>query len=98
MAAYIAAVFYATMVASALVMDVAFSALGLVPKRNPDIRIEMTQFSLNYTFWLNVVFGLLALYLLWLSRRHPMDHAHHDHAAHGGDHGSEFQHHEHHYR
>src|SRR5207302_7652355 len=63
MAAYIAAVFYATMVIASLLMDVAFTGLGLVPQPNPDIRAEMTRFSLNYTFWLNLIFGALAVYL-----------------------------------
>jgi uncharacterized protein len=77
MAAYIAVIFYTTMVAAALFMDVAFTALGLVPQSNPDIRAEMTHFSLNYTFWLNVAFGIIAAYLFWLAKRHPMEHTHH---------------------
>jgi MFS family permease len=46
MAAYIGAVFFATMVISGLVMDVAFTALGLVPPPNQSIRAEMAHFSL----------------------------------------------------
>jgi hypothetical protein len=42
MAAYIAAVFYATMVISGLIMELAFQALGLIPKPTGDIRAEMT--------------------------------------------------------
>jgi hypothetical protein len=36
-------------IGDALLMDVVFSALGLVPALNPDIRAEMVHFSLNYT-------------------------------------------------
>jgi uncharacterized protein len=79
MATYIAGVFFATMVLSALVMDVAFSALRLVPPPNPDIRAEMVHFSLNYTFWLNVAFGTLAAWLWHLNRRHPMAMHHQGH-------------------
>ena len=61
MAAYIAAVFYATMVVSALIMDVAFNALGWIPPSRPNMHAEMVQFSLNYTFWLNIAFGVLAV-------------------------------------
>jgi uncharacterized membrane protein YraQ (UPF0718 family) len=87
MAAYIAAVFYATMVAAALLMDVAFSALGWVPQRRPDIHAEMVHFSLNYTFWLNLAFGAIAVALFWLARRQPAhDHAHHGHEHHGHHH------------
>jgi hypothetical protein len=77
MAAYIGAVFFATMVLSGLVMDVVFTALRLVPRPNPDIRAEMVHFSLNYTFWLNIAFGALAAWIYFLSRKHPM-HMHHD--------------------
>jgi len=84
MAAYIAAVFYATMVASALIMDVAFNALGWIPATRPDMHAEMVHFSLNYTFWLNIVFGSVALALFLLARRHPMAHGHCEHHAHAG--------------
>ena len=82
MTAYIFAVFFATMVLSALVMDGAFSALHLVPKPNPNVRHDLAVFSFNYTFWLNLAFGALAAYLWWLNRRNPMDH----HAHAGGGH------------
>ena len=82
MAAYIAAVFYATMVVAALIMDLAFNALGWVPTRRPNLRAEMVHFSINYTFWLNLVFGALALWLFLLSRRAPAQHAHCEHHAH----------------
>jgi hypothetical protein len=73
MAAYIGAVFYAAMVVTAIVMDVAFSALGWVPAHHPGaMRAEMVQFSLNYTFWLNLVFGAIALALVVLARRAPV--------------------------
>jgi len=79
MAAYIGGVLYATMVLAALVMDLAFTGFGLVPDHATDVRAHLTRFSLNYTFWLNVLFGALAVYLFWMARRHPMTH---DHAVH----------------
>ena len=79
---YIFAVFFTTMVLSAVVMDGAFSALHLVPQPNPNIRHDLTMFAFNYTFFLNVVFGALALYLWLLNRRNPMEHA--CHAEHDG--------------
>lgn len=92
MAAYIAAVFYVTMVLASLAMDLIFTVLGQVPAPNPNIHAEMTSFSLNYTFWLNMIFGGLAVYLFWLNRKHPMEHAHH-HPAGGAD--RDHQHHHH---
>ncbi len=82
MAAYIAGVFYATMVVSALIMDLAFNALGWIPQRRPNMQAEMVHFSLNYTFWLNVAFGVLAVLLFILARRHPMRSGHCEHHAH----------------
>jgi uncharacterized protein len=81
---YIFGVFFATMVLSGILMDLAFSALHMVPKPNPNIRHDLTLFSFNYTFWLNMVFGALALYLWWLNRSNPMDHACHDEAGAAG--------------
>jgi uncharacterized membrane protein YraQ (UPF0718 family) len=82
---YIAAVFFVTMVLAALVMDAAFHALHLVPRPNPNLRVQLTSFAIDATFWLNLVFGALALWLFVVDRRHPMEHhgAHHEaHAAH----------------
>ena len=79
MAAYIAAIFYVTMVVSALIMDVAFNALGWIPANRPDVHADLAQFSLDYTFWLNVVFGLAAVALFTLARRQPMQHGHCEH-------------------
>jgi uncharacterized membrane protein YraQ (UPF0718 family) len=72
MAAYIGAVFYASMVLSALVMDVAFGTLGWIPRHHPNVQAEMVHFSVNYTFWLNLVFGLIAVALVVLAKRNPM--------------------------
>lgn len=77
MALYIFAIFFTTMAFSAIVMDGAFSALHLVPKPNPNIRHDLTMFAFNYTFWLNLAFGALAVYLWLLDRAHPMQHGCH---------------------
>ena len=74
---YIFGIFFTTMVLSAIAMDAAFSALHLVPKPNPNVRHDLTTFSLNYTFALNLAFGALGLYLWWLSRKNPMNHGCH---------------------
>lgn len=76
MAAYIGGVFYITMAAAALIMDGAFNLLGWIPPHNRNIHAEVTHFSLDYTFWLNLVFLALAIWLFVIARRHPM---HHDH-------------------
>jgi uncharacterized membrane protein YraQ (UPF0718 family) len=78
MALYMFAVFFATMVISAILVDGAFAVLHLVPKPNPNAVHDLTMFSFNYTFWLNLAFGALAIYLWRLDAAHPMHH-HHEH-------------------
>ena len=89
MAAYIAAVFYATMVLAALLVDAAFNVLGWIPGSRPNMHSRVVHFALNYTFWLNLAFGVAGLMLFVTARRHPMQHADHceHHAAtHGARH------------
>ena len=100
MALYIAVIFFITMTLSALLVDLAFSAIGWVPAQNTNVRAEMTHFSLNYTFWLNLIFGVLAAYLFWVSAKHPMQHDHHHHghdqSGHNGHDQGAHEHHDHH--
>ena len=72
MAAYIAGIFFVTMVLAAIVMDAAFTGLGLVPARDPNIRAGMSSFAIDYTFWLNIAFGALALWLFRIAALNPM--------------------------
>ena len=89
MAAYIFGVFFVTMVASAILMDVVFTALHQVPKPNPNMLAMVETFSFNYTFWLNVLAAIAVAWFAYLNRKHPMDMmSHHDHAEmEGHDHG-----------
>ena len=74
MALYIFGIFFVTMTVTAIIMDGVFSALHLVPVPNPNAVHDLTMFSINYTFWLNIAFGALAVYLWRLDATHPMDH------------------------
>lgn len=76
MAAYMAGIFFVTMAIAAFVMESAFSLLHLGPDRSMSIRDRVTEFSFNYTFWLNLVAVGVALWLYLLARRHPMQHEH----------------------
>lgn len=87
MAAYIALVFFVTMVSAALVMDLLFKGLGLVPPHSEDVQAAVTHFSLNYTFWLNIAFGAIAIGLVLINRRHPMRMHHRHEDQQEGDHG-----------
>lgn len=82
MAAYIGIVFYVTMVIAAIVMDGVFGGLHLVPAAHTASFLVRSPFRIDYTFWLNLAFGALALYLWWINRSNPMEteHACHHHA------------------
>ena len=73
---YMAAVFYATMVVAALVVNLFFTGAGLVPSPAAGHRVAVAHFGLDHTCWLNLAFGALAVWLFVLHRRHPMMHAH----------------------
>jgi uncharacterized membrane protein YraQ (UPF0718 family) len=77
MAAYIGTVFFVTMVTAGVIMQLLFGAFNAIPTPNPNARMQLTVFAIDYTFWLNLAFGALALYLWFLSRRRPaMEHCH----------------------
>ncbi len=81
MAAYIFAIFFATMVGAAMLMDVVFSALHAVPQPNTHMLAMVETFSFNYTFWLNVIAVGAIAWFVYLNGKHPMDMmCHHDHA------------------
>jgi len=77
MAAYIGLVFYVTMVVAAIIVDVAFNALHWVPQHPATGYAPEAMFRLNYTFWLNIIFGAVALWLWSINRRSPMQHEEH---------------------
>ena len=64
MAAFIFAIFYATMATAGLVVEFLFQALGLEPTAR-NAKVVMAQVSWNYTTYLNIAFLLLAGLLLW---------------------------------
>ncbi|HEY2519544.1 MAG TPA: permease [Streptosporangiaceae bacterium] len=63
MAAFLVACFYATMVIAGYVVELLFGGLGLIPSRD-SATIPDQGVSWNYTTWLNIAFGLLAVALL----------------------------------
>lgn len=80
MALYMAGVFLVTMALSAIIMEFGFLAAGLIPAHSNAGATHLAEFKLNYTFWLNLAFGALAICLFWISHRHPMHHQHHEHS------------------
>ena len=71
-ALYIAAVMYVSIVATALILNYLFGALGITPESG--LRVEdVAQFSFDYTFYMNLAFVAVAAILVWLHRRHQRE-------------------------
>ena len=64
MAGFLFVTFYAAMAAAALLVDLIFGALGLVPAQR-NARVVETSITWNYTTWLNIAFLVLASVLIW---------------------------------
>ncbi len=63
MAAFILVTFYAAMATAGYVVELAFGGLGLIPSR-ASAKIPDQGITWDYTTWLNIAFGLLAVVLL----------------------------------
>jgi uncharacterized membrane protein YraQ (UPF0718 family) len=64
MVGFLFVTFYAAMAAAALVVELIFGALGLVPAQR-NARVAEASLMWNYTTWLNIVFFVLAAWLVW---------------------------------
>ncbi|MBA2935188.1 permease [Sphingomonas sp. CGMCC 1.13654] len=79
MALAIAAVLFVSMAGAALIVSLGFGLLGLTPAPMGGIRAAMTDFSFDYSFWLDCLALLLASWLFVLARRQPAGDHHHCH-------------------
>jgi uncharacterized membrane protein YraQ (UPF0718 family) len=66
-ALYIAGIMYISIVLTALILNGLFSVLGIVPE-SARVVSEITQFKIDYTFWMNIVFAIIAAALIWLNK------------------------------
>ncbi|MGO9975404.1 MAG: permease [Solirubrobacteraceae bacterium] len=63
-AAFLLITFYATMAAAGLIVDLIFTAVGLVPTGPRHAKVTEASISLNYTTVLNIIFLTLAAVLI----------------------------------
>ena len=68
-ALYIAGVMYISIVLTALILYYGFALLGLTPQSAKSVG-EITQFKIDYTFFLNILLGLIAAGLSYVAWRH----------------------------
>jgi uncharacterized membrane protein YraQ (UPF0718 family) len=66
MAGFLFVTFYAAMAAAALIVELIFGILGLVPAQR-NARVIEASITWNYTTWLNIAFLVLAVLLVWRS-------------------------------
>jgi Predicted permeases len=91
MAGFLFVTFYVAMAVAALIVELIFAALGLIPSEH-HARVVEASISWNYTTWLNIVFLALAALLGWrffrtggpamlrmMNRPAEAGHAHHAH-------------------
>src|SRR3979490_1440501 len=64
MAGFLFVTFYAAMAGAALVVELIFGVLGLVPAQR-NARVAEASITWNYTTWLNIAFVILAGLLVW---------------------------------
>ena len=72
-ALYIAGVMFISIVLTALILNGLFSFLGIVPESRRVVS-EITQFKIDYTFWMNLVFVWIAAGLVWLHKKYLQSH------------------------
>ncbi|MGA9572716.1 MAG: permease, partial [Lysobacterales bacterium] len=68
-ALYIAGIMFVSIVLTALILNVLFSFLGIIPESEKAIA-SITQFKIDYTFWMNLVFVWIAVWLVWQNRKY----------------------------
>ncbi len=73
-ALYIAGVMYVSIVITALILSYAFSLFDIIPE-SIHVITEITQFKIDYTFWLNVVLFLVCGVMVWLNFSYLKDHS-----------------------
>ena len=64
MAGFLFVTFYAAMAGAALIVEVIFGAVGLVPEQR-NARVVEASITWDYTTWLNIAFLILAGLLVW---------------------------------
>ena len=68
-ALYIAGVMFVSIVLTALILNSGFVAIDMLPQTDRKVS-QLTQFKIDYTFWMNIGFVTLAGWLIWLYRKY----------------------------
>jgi hypothetical protein len=84
LALYIAAIMFVSIVLTALLLNVVFAVAGIIPESRKVIS-DITQFKLDYTFWMNLAAVVIVFTMLFFKKKyrqiqdntqdHDMDHS-----------------------
>ncbi len=72
-ALYIAGIMFLSIFLTAIILHFAFLALGLTPESGKAVG-DVVRFSLDYTFWLNLLMVFVAVGMVHLHRAHVREH------------------------
>ena len=70
---YIAEIMFVSIVATALLLNGVFSFLGMIQESARVVQ-EVTQFKIDYTFWMNIAFIAVTAWMIYLHRQHKKQH------------------------
>ncbi|HKL14231.1 MAG TPA: permease [Balneolaceae bacterium] len=73
-ALYIAGIMYISIVCTALILTGLFGLLDIIPE-SQRVVAEITQFKIDYTFWMNIGFVWIAAWLAYQNRAYLKDHS-----------------------
>jgi len=73
-ALYIAGIMFVSIVATALILNSVFSFFGIIPESAKVVQ-EVTQFKIDYTFWMNIVFTIVTGWMIYLYQKHKKEHS-----------------------
>jgi hypothetical protein len=73
-ALYIAGVMFVSIVFTALILNGLFTLLDIVPESRRTVS-NITQFKIDYTFWMNLVFVWIAGWLIWQNKAYLKNHS-----------------------
>ncbi len=98
-ALYIVGVFFAALVATAILMHYGFSLFGVLPKSAAASNSQSTErFAIDYTFWLNLIFLAATGVLAWLrfgsGKKQKKQHQQNQHQEHQGQDNHDHKEHE----
>jgi uncharacterized membrane protein YraQ (UPF0718 family) len=73
-ALYIAGIMFISIVFTALILNGLFSYFNIIPESQRVVS-EITQFKIDYTFWMNLVFVWIAGWLVWQNKAYLKNHS-----------------------